>query len=174
MGSEMIGSNCYKYENKRIDLKTLTKKDGKVSKTLCEGIKKEMERIHPFLASNRHATMFAIMAEQLNRYIYIIDRERPVPREEYYELYRHLIQPIVSIGTQPLPPTLVPTSNEFIERYYSQLEAVYREKAGRPGFQYIEIVRKEAERYVYWVLDQSAFRFKDLEALQPCFPKEHY
>ena len=161
--SEKVTELLQTYFDKRIDLKTLTKKDGKVSKTLCEGIKKEMERIHPFLASNRHAPMFAIMAEQLNRYIYIIDRERPVPREEYYELYRHLIQPIVSIGTQPLPPTLVPTSNEFIERYYSQLEAIYPEKAGRPGFQYIEIVRKEAERYVYWVLDQSAFRFKDLD-----------
>ena len=57
------------YFDKRIDLKTLSKKDGKVSKSLCEGIKKEMERIHPFLASNRYAPLFAIMAEQLNRYI---------------------------------------------------------------------------------------------------------
>ena len=151
------------YFDKRINLKTLSKKDGKVSKTLCEGIKKEMERIHPFLASNRYAPMFAIMAEQLNRYIYMIAREQPIPREEYYELYRHLIQPMVSIGMQPLPPTLVPTSDVFMGRHYSQLEAIYEKKAGQPGFNYLEIVREEAERYVYWVLDQSALRFKDLD-----------
>ena len=107
--------------------------------------------------------MFAIIAEQLNRYIYMIDREHPVPREEYFELYRHLIQPMISIGMQPLPPAIVPTSDAFMGRYYSQLEAIYEKKVGKPGFNYLEIVREEAERYVYWVLDQSAFRFKELD-----------
>ena len=161
--SEKLTEQLKNYFDKRIDLKTLSKKDGKVSKTLCEGIKKEMERIHPFLASNRHAPMFAIMAEQLNRYIYIIEREQPIPREEYFELYRHLIQPMISIGMQPLPPAVVPTSDVFMGRYYAQLEAIYEKKAGQPGFKYLELVREEAERYVYWVLDQSAVRFKDLD-----------
>ena len=161
--SEKITDLLKTYFDKRIDLKTLSKKDGKVSKSLCEGIKKEMERIHPFLASNRYAPMFAIIAEQLNRYIYMIDREHPVPREEYFELYRHLIQPMISIGMQPLPPAIVPTSDAFMGRYYSQLEAIYEKKVGKPGFNYLEIVREEAERYVYWVLDQSAFRFKELD-----------
>ena len=161
--SEKVTEQLKTYFEKRIDLKTLSRKDGKVSKALCEGIKKEMERIHPFLASNRYAPMFSIMAEQLNRYIYIIVRTQPVPREEYFELYRHLIQPLVSIGTQRLPPAVVPTSDVFIGRYYAQLEEIYQKKAGQPGFKYIEIVREEAERYVYWVLDQSSARFKVLD-----------
>ncbi len=161
--SEKLTEMLKNYFDKRVDLKTLKKKDGKVSKSLCEGIKKEMERIHPFFASNRHAPMFAIMAEQLNRYIYIVNREHPITREEYFELYFHLVQPMVSIGMEPLPPVIVPTSDVFMGRYYAQLEAIYEKKAGQPGFKYIEIVREEAERYVYWVLDQSALRFKDLD-----------
>ena len=132
--SEKITDLLKTYFDKRIDLKTLSKKDGKVSKSLCEGIKKEMERI-----------------------------QHPVPREEYFELYRHLLQPMISIGMQPLPPAIVPTSDAFMGRYYSQLEAIYEKKVGKPGFNYLEIVREEAERYVYWVLDQSAFRFKELD-----------
>ncbi len=161
--SDKITELLQTYFDKRIDLKTLTKKDGKVSKTLCEGIKKEMERIHPFLAANRYAQMFAIMAEQLNRFIYIYNRTQPIPREDYFELYRHLIQPLVIIGAERLPPAIVPTSDIFIGRYYDQLESIYQKRAGQPGFKHIDMIREEAERYMYWVLDQSAVRFKDLD-----------
>ena len=151
------------YFNKRIDADTLEAKEGKVSKAFCEGIKKEMEAIHPSLASDRYAVVYSMLAEELNSRLYQHDPNQSAAKETYSELLRHLLQPLITIGTEPLPPAVVPTSKEFAEKHYAQLEGLYQGKGHLSGLSYIENVRTEAERYLFWVLDQSSFRFKDLD-----------
>ena len=151
------------YFHKRIDTDTLEAKEEKLTKAFSEGIKKEMETIHPCLASDRYAFVYSMLAEELNNRLYQHDPNLPITKEAYGELLRHLLQLLITTGTEPLPPAVVPTSGEFAEKYYTQLEGLYQGKGSLSGIGYIENVRTEAERYLFWVLDQSSFRFKELD-----------
>ena len=162
-GSEKLVETLEKYFEKRIDRETLAEKDGKVSKAMLDGIKKEMEQLHPYLAANHCFSVFTMLAEHLEICVYERDREQPISYEEYERLYRHLIQPLVTPDTHPLPPRLVPTSSVFIGNCYKRLREIYQKKVMPAGFRYIEKVQAEAGRFLYWVLDQSSFRFKDLD-----------
>ena len=161
--SDTLSAKLKAFFDKRIDRETLSEKDGKVSKALCEGIKKEMERIHPYLSANNYIMMFTMLAEYLSVCAYMNNPDQIIPFDDYSRLYSHLIQPLLSINPHPLPPAIVPTSDTFINKNYQLLESTYKKKATPLSFRYTDRVREEAERYVYWVLDQSAFRFKDLD-----------
>lgn len=149
--------------DKRIDRQTLTEKDGKVSKALLEGIKKEMERIHPYFAANNYIMLFTMLAEYLSACAYKFNRDQILPYEDYSRLYSHLIQPMLSLSPHPLPTAVVPTSDTFVHKNYELLEGTYQKTTMPLSFRYPDKVREEAERYLYWVLDQSAARFKGLD-----------
>lgn len=159
-----LSAMLLEYFSIRIDADTLAASDAEVPDTLCKAIKKEMDNNHPFLSSNRYVTLFAMLAEHLNSTIYNSGKStQPPSRDSYKALLRHLFGPMLAIGTEPLPPSVIPTSTEFIGKYYAQLEAMYQKPVRLSGLDYIENVRAEAERYVFWVLDRSSFRFKDLD-----------
>lgn len=159
----IVQEKLRKYATSRIDPETMEIIDGKTTKKLCADIKKEMDKIHPCLAANNYAAVFAMLAEHLNSLIY--DKRPVIPsRDEYKALLSHLFQPLLEIGIEPLPPAIVPTSSEFREKYYGQLSDLYEGKAiTLSGLSYPESVRSEADRYIYWILDQSTFRFQGLE-----------
>ena len=161
--TDALSSKLKAIFDKRIDRETLTEKDGKVSKTLWEGTKKEMERIHPYLAANNFIMIFTMLAEYLSVCAYMFDREQILPYEDYSRLYSHLIQPMLSLSPHPLPTAIVPTSDTFVHKNYELLEGTYQKTMMPLSFRYPDKVREEAERYVYWVLDQSAARFKGLD-----------
>lgn len=142
---------------KRIDAESLCPKEGSVPKTLCSRIKKEMDQIHPCLAADRHITLFSMLAEQMNKCI--LECGTVPAKEQYADLLNHLFSPLLEIGSEPLPPSVVPTSKEFIEKHYRQLA----DPQNLQGIDYIENVRSEAERYIFWILDQSSVRFRDLD-----------
>lgn len=159
-----LSSMLLEYFSTHIDADTLTAIDAAVPDTLCKAIKKEMDSNHPFLSSNRYVTLFAMLAEHLNSTIYNSSKSsQPPSRDSYEALLRHLFRPMLDIGTEPLPPSVIPTSTEFIGKYYAQLEAMYQRSIRLSGLDYIENVRAEAERYIFWVLDRASFRFKDLD-----------
>lgn len=159
-----LSAMLLEYFNRRIDADTLSAIDSEVPSALCEGIKKEMDIIHPYLGTNRYVTLFAMLAEHLNSTILNSSKaSQPLSRDSYEALLRHLFHPTLSIGTEPLPPSVVPTSTEFIGKYFAQLESMYQKPARLSGLDYIENVRAEAERYIFWVLDRASFRFKDLD-----------
>jgi hypothetical protein len=147
----------------RINSDSLEMNEGKVPDRLVKGIKKEMDQIHPYLSTNHYFTVFAMLAEHLNSCIYAHDSEKVPSIEEYGALLRHLVQPLYTIGAEPLRPSTVPTSAEFAAKYHKQLESLYQKPVRLSGLDYIEAVRSEADRYVFWILDQSSFRFKDLD-----------
>ncbi len=142
---------------------TIEIKEGKVSKAFCKGIKLEVETIHPCLASDHYAVIYAILAEELNIKIYQYDPSQPIPEEQYDHLLQHLLLPLLNTRAEPLSPSSAPTSKEFSKKYYTQLKSMYHRKNHASGISYIENVRSEAERYIFWVLDQSSFRFKNLD-----------
>ncbi len=158
-----LSGKLHTYFSKRIDADTLELKEGKVSKTFCESIKKETALIHPCLAADRYVVLFSMLAEELNKCLFAQDSAQMISEEGYKGLLQHLLKPLITIGTEPLPPSVIPTSAEFIGEYYAQLESMYQGTASVSGLDYIENVRAEAERYMFWVLDQSSVRFKDLD-----------
>ena len=159
-----LSSMLMEYFNRRIHADTLSAIDSEVPSALCEGIKKEMDSIHPYRGTNRYVKLFAMRAEHLNSIIHKRSKpSQPPSRDDYEALLRHLFQPMLSIGTEPLPPFVVPTSTEFIGKYFAQLESMYQKPARLSGLDYIENVQAEAERYIFWVLDRASFRFKDLD-----------
>lgn len=159
-----LSAMLLEYFSKRIDADSLSAIDAEIPGTLCKDIKKEMDNNHPFLSSNRYVTLFAMLAEHLNSIIYSSSKSsQPPSRDSYEALLRHLFQPMLTIGAEPLPPSVVPTSMEFVGKYYKQLEAMYQQHIQLSGLGYIETVRAEAERYIFWVLDRASFRFKDLD-----------
>lgn len=155
-----------RYFDECIDADTMAMIQNAPNTALCEEIKKRMEQIHPYLSSNRYLTVFGMLAEHLNTCVWdYASSSAAIPPEEYEQLYRHLIMPMIQIGSEPLPPSVTPTSREFISKYMNQLDAGYKDVSARAvsGLRYIETVRAEAERYVFWVLDQSSIRFRDLD-----------
>lgn len=148
-----------------IDVESLTINEKQPTKKLIEGIKKEMKRLHPYLASNRYITVFRMLAEHLNRQI--SEQNGELPTEDIFaELLRALVMPLYTLDTKRMPPLLIPTTNTFRDNYYKQLQQLMRmgEQSGCvSGLDNIEEVHNEAERYIYWVLDRSCFRFKNLE-----------
>lgn len=162
--SSALKENLHSYFDSCIDTQALSLSKKAPSKSLCEGIKKGMEQIHPYLAVYRYAAVFAILAEHLNRCIREQHPKQIPSLEEYTGLLRRLCGPLAEVSTEALPPAIVPTSAEFAGKFYRQLESLYTKQPQKCyGFDYIEAVRQDAERYIYWVLDQSSFRFSDLD-----------
>lgn len=108
-----------------------------------------MDQIHPYLSTNHDFTVFGMLAEHLNSCFYAHNPDQTPSKEEYGVLLRHLVQPLYTVGAEPLPPSTVPTSTEFAAKYHKQLEALYQKHARLSGFNYIEAVRSEAERYIF-------------------------
>lgn len=153
-----------RYVRRRIDTETVQPVDAATPKKLCSDIKKEMERLHPCLASNHYTILFMMLAEHLNGLWHEVQPESIPAPSEHAALLRHLFQPLLEISSEPLPPAIVPTSKEFCQKYYAQLTSLYTEKPVELfGLKYVESVRAEAERYLFWVLDQSSIRFRDLD-----------
>ncbi len=145
-----------------IDAESLTFKDRILAKKLKEDIKKEMKKLHPYLASNQYISVYRMLAEHLNQQI-VKHSGSIIAKESYETLLQALVRPLFTPGVQPMPPICVPTSDMFMGKYYSQLNAMYERKANVLGLDYVEKIRIDAERYIYWVLDRSCFRFKDID-----------
>lgn len=153
-----------RYTESRIDEEAMQPIGTRKPKKLCADIKKEMESIHPCLSSNHYAVLFMMLAEHLNSLWHEAQPESVPDMDTYAALLRHLFQSLLEIYAEPLPPAIVPTSKEFCQKYYAQLTSLYTEKPVELfGLKYVESVRAEAERYLFWVLDQSSIRFRDLD-----------
>ena len=162
--TSIVQEKLKKYANSRIDPETLEILDSKTTKKLCADIKKEMERIHPCLASNHYVVLFSMLAEHLNSLIYEKKPSALPSIEDYKALLSHIYEPLLEIVKEPLPPLITPTSSEYAMKYYRQLSSLYEGKqVALSGLNYLENVRSEAERYIYWILDQSSIRFRGME-----------
>ena len=154
----------HQYADSRIEPETLEPLEGKTTKKLCADIKKEMANIHPCLAANNYVTVFAMLAEHLNGILYRKLSDSLPGIGEYKALLHHMFQPLLVIDAEPLRPSITPTSNEFCEKYYRQLSSLYAgEAVSLYGLDYPKTVQTEAERYIYWILDQSSFRFQGMD-----------
>lgn len=146
-----------------IDTDSLTVRDKEPAKELTNGIKKEMEKLHPYLASNQYISVFRMLAEHLNRQIMNHGDALKITEEAYESLLQALVHPLFAPGIHPMPPDCVPTSNVFVHRCYLQLIAMRKQVTHVAGLDYLDEIRSEAERYVFWVLDRSCHRFKDID-----------
>jgi len=145
-----------------IDTENLSIKEEKAPTELVEDIKKEMKQLHPYLSTCISVTVFQMLAEHLNRVIFERN-DQPIDRDSYDSLLRPLVMPLFSLAAHPLPPTDVPTSRVFGDQCYHRLRNMVEHSVSAAGLDYIEKVRTEAARYLYWVLDRSCFRFRDFD-----------
>ena len=145
-----------------IDVESLTIKGKQPAKKLVEGIKKEMKRIHPFLVSDEYVTVFRMLAEHLN--LELVRLNTPLmPIEVYADLFRQVLNPLYMTTDPWIPATFDPINDHFVEYYYKELLSMYNGSVRAAGLDYLEEVRNEAERYIYWVLDRSSFRFRSFD-----------
>jgi hypothetical protein len=144
-----------KYFHSRFDAETLECKgiNNDESNTVKK-IKKRMDEIHPFLSVNGYAAIYTMLANTLNNCL--IKGKAGVGQDAYRETLWHIVKPFFAPSPLPLQPSVVPTSDEFISRYYNNYTA---KKLSSAGTRYIASVQALARRYLYWILDASSSRF---------------
>ncbi len=152
------------YFRSRIDSHSLELKTGEIAEQeslqLANAIKKRMDDIHPFLSTNNYASVFPMLANHLN-YI-LINKDAKLAKEDYACMLSHLVKPLITLGIEPLPPILVPTSGEFVSAYFSKYLDQNKKVYSESGIKYINNVQALAKRYLYWILDASSTRFGNL------------
>jgi hypothetical protein len=149
--SDMLG----RYFISRFNAKTLECKDNNNDEySTAEKIKKRMDAIHPFLSVYNYAALYTMLANTLNNCL--INSKSEVGQDAYHEILRHIVKPFFTLSPVPLHPSVVPTSDEFISKYYNNYMA---HKLSSADARYIGIVQALARRYLYWILDASSLRF---------------
>ena len=121
-----------------------------------------MKRLHPFLAYDEYVTAFRMLVEHLN--LQLVRLNTPLmPIEVYADLFRQVLNPLYMTTDPWIPSTLDPINDHFVDYYYKELLSMYNGSVRVAGLDYLEEVRNEAERYIYWVLDRSSFRFRSFD-----------
>ena len=149
----------------RMDISTCEKTDGDCG-DLPDKIKARMDAIHPFLQTNNRITLHRMLAYHLNDTL--ANCAVQISQEDYSDLFDHIQKPLISYGSKPRPPLYVATSSVFIDHFYQEYKNHKPSTYTPYGILYLTKVQEIAKRYLYWILDASSVRFKNLTKQERC------
>ena len=91
-------------------------------------------------------------------------KDRDIPEDEYYQLLAHLTEPSLALCC---PRTQYYGTLPFIKKYYEEYQkrerrAIQQEWKKR-GITGLSSIQKYTQLYLYWILDASAARFKEMD-----------